>query len=85
MPDPRNFLELNRRQRNAVLAMAGVMRNRRVVWDDDADIIILEAIQFRHDNRMEVFPHLEVEDVEDEPEPPVAPRTPRIHDLRAPE
>lgn len=85
MPDPDNYLELNVHQRAAVLRMAGFMIGRQVFWPEDEDRITLEAIAYRTANRLPVFPHLEVELLDDEDEPPAPPGTPEIRDQRAPE
>lgn len=80
MPDVDNFLQLNAQQRGAVLRMVSHVLGRPVHWPADEDWIVHEAIQYRQANRMHVFPHIAVELLDEEDEPPVAPGTPDINE-----
>lgn len=80
LPDVDNFLDLNVFQRAAVLRMASHMLGRQVLWPADEDVIVREAIAFRQAHGLHVFPHMEVELLDEEDEPPVAPGTPDINE-----
>lgn len=85
LPDVDNFLTLNPAQRAVVLRMTSMVMGVRAVWPLHTDAIVREAIAFRQAQRLHVFPHMEVELLDEEDQPPVPPNTPRIRDLRAPE
>lgn len=80
MPDVDNFLTLTAQQRAAVIRMVSHVLDRPVHWPADEDWIVHEAIEFRRAHGLAVFPHLEVQllDEEMEEEPPEAPGTPDI-------
>lgn len=85
LPDVDNFLELNVFQRAVVLRMASISMRHQAVWPLHTDVIVREAIAFRVAQGLHVFPHMEIELLDEEDEPPVPPGTPEIRDLRAPE
>lgn len=76
LPDVDNFLQLNDRGRAIVLRMASISMRQQAVWPLHTDLIVREAIVFRQAQGLHVFPHMEVELLDEEDEPPAPPNTP---------
>lgn len=81
LPDVDNFLQLTAQQRSAVVRMVTFMLGRPAHWPIDEELIVREAILYRQQHNMHVFPHIELEPLVDEmevEEPVAAPNTPDI-------